>query len=174
MESVINWDALGAIADLIAAVAVVVSLIYLAVQVSQNTRTLKHQGLESARYRYLGHFDRATMTQADAEIFRDGLNDFEKLSPSEQGCFHSKIHPLVHSFHHAWDLHRAGLIGDAEFSAMRDHTTSFLMTPGAQQWWAMHKTVPPPEIVNFLDEAVANASGNIEPATERFSWLRSD
>ena len=113
-------------------------------------------------------------TQADAEILRDGLNDFEKLSPSEQGCFHSKMHPLVHSFHHAWDLHRAGLLGDAEFSAMRDHTASFLMTTGAQQWWAMHKTVPPPEIVSFLDEAVANASGIIEPATERFSWLRSD
>ena len=150
------------------------SLIYLAIQVNQNTRTLKYQSLESARQRYLRDLDRTTMTQADAEIFRNGLNDFENLSPSEQGCFHSKMHSLVHSFHHGWDLHRAGLLADAEFSAMRDITTSFLMTTGAQQWWAMLKTVPPPEIVNFLDEAVANASGNIEPATERFSWLRSD
>ena len=169
-----NWDAISAVSETIATIAVIVSLIYLAVQVSQNTEALKRQGLHSSRDRYLNHLDRMTETQVDADIFRRGLNNFEKMSPAEQGCFHSKMHPLIHGFHHGWDLHRAGLLPDQELTAMRNHTVSFLMTKGAQQWWAMHKTVPPPEIVAYLDEAVAKAEGTIAPATERFSWLRSD
>ena len=167
-----NWDAISAVAETIAAIAVIVSLLYLAVQVNQNTRALKSRGLKSARERFLMDLDRATRTQVDAEIFRKGLNDFDNLSPADQGCFHSKMHALTHAFHHAWDLNKDGLLPDHELDAMRDITISYLITPGAQQWWAIHKTVPPPDIVNYLDNASANANGMIAPATDRFPWLR--
>ncbi len=35
-----NWDAIGAIAELFGAVGVIASLVYLAVQIRQNTRTV--------------------------------------------------------------------------------------------------------------------------------------
>ena len=169
-----NWDAISAIAEMIAAVAVIVSLLYLAIQVSQNTHALKRQGQQSARERFLMDLDRTTNTRIDAEIFRNGLNDFDSMSPDDQGCFHSKMHPLIHGFHHAWDMHRAGLVPDIELEAMRNLMISYLMTTGAQQWWAMHKTVAPPDIVSYLDEATVNAMGKIAPATERFSWLSNN
>lgn len=169
-----NWDAISAIAELIAAIAVIVSLLYLAIQVSQNTQALKRQGQKSAKERFLTDLDQTTKTQADAEVFRNGLNDFDSLSPADQGCFHSKMHPLIHGFHHAWDMHRGGLVPDIELEAMRDVMISYLITPGAQQWWAMHKSVAPPDIVKYLDEAAENARDSIAPATERFSWLRSN
>jgi hypothetical protein len=169
-----NWDAIGAIAEIVAAGAVIVTLLYLAFQISQNTRTLKRQGQQSARERFLLDLDQTTKTRVDAEIFRNGLNDFDNLPPVDQGCFHSKMHTLIHGFHHVWDMHRAGLLPDIELAAMRDLMISYLITPGAQQWWAMHKTVAPPDIVSFLDEAAVNAKDNIAPATERFSWLRID
>jgi len=36
-----NWEALGAIGEIVGAVAVVVTLVYLAVQIRQNTRSAK-------------------------------------------------------------------------------------------------------------------------------------
>ena len=36
-----NWDAIGAIAELLGAVGVIVTLAYLAQQISQNTRTVR-------------------------------------------------------------------------------------------------------------------------------------
>lgn len=169
-----NWDAISAIAEAIAAVAVIVSLLYLAIQVNQNTRALKNQGLQSARERFLLDIDQATGTQIDAEIFRNGLNDFNSLTPAEQGCFHSKMHTITHAFHHAWDLNKDMLLPDHELEAMRNLTVSYLIAPGAQQWWAVHKSVPPLEIVNYLDNASENAEGKIAPATERFPWLRKE
>ena len=167
-----NWDAISAVAEAIAAIAVIVSLLYLAIQVNQNTRALKSSGLQSARERFLMDLDQATGTQVDAEIFRRGLNDFDSLSPADQGSFHSKMHSITHAFHHAWDLHKDGLLPDQELDAMRDITVSYLITPGAQQWWVVHKTVPPPDIVDYLDSASANAADRIAPATDRFPWLR--
>ena len=40
--SVINWDAVGAIGEIVGAAAVVITLLYLSVQLRQNTRTAKH------------------------------------------------------------------------------------------------------------------------------------
>ena len=168
-----NWNAIGAIAELIASVAVIISLIYLAIEVHQNTQALKRQGQKSARERFLTDLDQTTRTQVDAEVWRNGLNDFDNMAPADQGCFHSKMHPLIHGFHHAWDMHRARLVPDVELEAMRDVLISYLITPGAQQWWTMHKSVAPPDIVHYLDEAATNAQDSIAPATERFSWLRN-
>ena len=36
-----NWEAIGVIAEVVGAVAVIVSLVYLAIQVSSNTRALR-------------------------------------------------------------------------------------------------------------------------------------
>ena len=43
-----NWDALGAIAELLGAVAVFFTLAYLALQVRQNANALRHQNEFSA------------------------------------------------------------------------------------------------------------------------------
>ena len=39
MESAVNWDAVGAIGEIVGALAVVATLIYLSIQLRQNTRS---------------------------------------------------------------------------------------------------------------------------------------
>ena len=61
-----NWDAVGAIGEIVGALAVVITLVYLAIQVRQNTRHLQaqmgHDGwISSADY------ELAQMEQAAAE-----------------------------------------------------------------------------------------------------------
>ena len=169
-----NWDAIGASSELVGAIAVVVTLVYLALQVHQNTRVLRSQGLQSAIEKYLCNIDNVTKSPAEAEIFRRGLNDFESLPPGEQGSFHSQMHSLLHGFNNVWNLHKAGLLPDFELVAMRGLFVSHLICPGAQSWWNSFKDVPPPHLVEYLDDAIGEADGQIEPATERFPWLRSN
>ena len=42
-----NWDAIGAIAELIAAIAVLATLVYLAAQIKQNTKALSGASMDS-------------------------------------------------------------------------------------------------------------------------------
>ena len=39
-----NWDAIGAIAELLGAIGVIASLVYLATQIRQNTATVRASG----------------------------------------------------------------------------------------------------------------------------------
>lgn len=80
------------IAEIIGVIAVVFTLIFLTIQVRQNTRQIKSQGLQSAAAQYISRFDHATSTSENAEIFRRGLNIFDGLSKTEQAYLHSLIH----------------------------------------------------------------------------------
>ena len=42
-----NWEAISAISDIVGAIAVVVSLIYIAVQIRQNTRMMRSGAKQS-------------------------------------------------------------------------------------------------------------------------------
>jgi uncharacterized membrane protein len=43
----VNWDAIGAVAEVIGALAVLITLIYLALQIRQNTRAINSSALDS-------------------------------------------------------------------------------------------------------------------------------
>ena len=60
-----NWEALGAIGELIGAVAVMATLIYLAIQIRQNTQQQEKNELSS----------QAAAVNASAEALRDARRD---------------------------------------------------------------------------------------------------
>ena len=169
-----NWDAIGAIAELVGAIAVVATLFYLALQVRQSTRQDQAHGLQTAIKGYLDSFEAATSTTENADIFRRGLNDFDALLPEEQGSFHSTMHSLTTGFNNAWSLHKAGLLPDYELIAMRGLFVSILISPGGAQWWSLFKKVPPTYLTTYLDDSIRDANGTIQPANESFPWLRPD
>jgi hypothetical protein len=164
----------GIIAEIVSAIGIIVTLIYLAIQVHQNTRQEEFQGLQAAILRFLNNVDSITRTEEDAEIFRKGVNYFEDLPSAEQGSFHSKMHSLLHGFHSIWILYKSGILPEYELVAMRRIYVELLMSPGGGQWWKSFKHIPPPHLVAYLDEEVEKARGTINPANQAYPWLRGD
>ena len=169
-----NWDAIGAIGELVGALAVVLTLFYLALQVRQSRRQEEIQSFQSAIEVFLKNLDRATGTTEDAEIFRKGLNRYEFLPPSEQGVFHAKMHGLLHGFHTVWKLYKAGSLPEYELVAMRSAYVELLLTPGGQQWWNDFRHIPPPHLIEYLDEEVLKSKDKITPANNAYPWLRPE
>lgn len=164
----------SAVAEIVSASGVIITLIYLATQVRQNTRQEEFQSLQAAIQLYLNNIDRATRTKEDAEIFRNGLNRFDDLPANEQGVFHSKMHALLHGFHGVRIMYKIGTLPEYELVAMRKFLIELLMSPGGQQWWKAFKHVPPPHLSAYLDEELQKAEGVILPAVEAYAWLRPD
>jgi len=52
-----NWDAIGAVGEILGALAVFASLIYLALQIKQNTQSLRASAKHEATSRQLDYFD---------------------------------------------------------------------------------------------------------------------
>ena len=131
-----NWDALGAIAELVGALGVVATLAYLAVQIRQNTSVVRTSNFQDLMRNYSSLSATVSENAEAAEIFRKGLASYEALSELDKVRFQWMISEPFRGAQTCFQLQRRGLI-DQELSA--DYMTSFtglLRAPGVREYWA--------------------------------------
>ena len=136
---------LGSLGELIAAIATVATLVYLALQIRQNTRALGH-----AEHREIledGNAWRAYLIEdpAIAALYRKGLVDPDALDPIERLRFRMLLDALFINWLYGFQAHRAtGYIPEPQISGT-------LARPGGQQYWADQKSNFDPEFVRYVD-----------------------
>ena len=89
-----NWEALGAIGEIVGAVAVVLTLGYLAVQIRQNTRATR-AATSSAAAAAARDISGAVARDAElANLYETGLRSLYSLDPSQRAQFDSLMFTL--------------------------------------------------------------------------------
>lgn len=78
-----NWDALGAIAELVGALAVLITLIYLALQVRQNNRLMQAQHRETNRSAVVETYDPVVRDRDFANLIEMTREDISNLAPAD-------------------------------------------------------------------------------------------
>jgi hypothetical protein len=105
---------LGALGELVAAVATVATLLYLALQIRQNNRNLEEATSASVNQGYASINSRLSSDEQFAEIFIRGREDLEALSPVELERFRAFVQDILNmavyadglqASHHARSLH---------------------------------------------------------------------
>lgn len=158
-----NWEAIGTLAEVVGAAAVVVSLVYLAVQIRQNTRHVEEQG-RAQRFSALGVlFDNwrnfRTNIIADsraANIWRRGNEDPNQLDADERVVFDLLMVDLMWGFAANWMVG----VDEGLGSYLRDDIADNLLiyaTPGFRIWWqdSPHRTEYPQEFTLFVEQLLA-------------------
>ena len=105
-----NWDAIGAISEVVGAAAVVISLIYVAIQIRQNTISqnaqMHQQLLESQTGANRGIVD----NEGIAELVVKANSDFETLTPSELLKLNFVYLNFFNLWHSAYANHERGML----------------------------------------------------------------
>jgi hypothetical protein len=136
--SIQDW---GAIGEIVGAVAVVASLIYLAVQIRQNTRQIS-LNLESSRLAAFeqnvesGNRAREVLITdpAVAELFLKGLADYRNLPPTDRFRCNMLLRNLLAAIQGGYIRHLS-LGGDPEhFQSTGKMLDTLLKSPGVHQW----------------------------------------
>lgn len=129
----------GAIGELIGGVAVIVTLIYLALQIRQNTRAIKlstvHGIAESFRSQY------ALVGQSDsvAELYTTGLLRPETLDQSQGVQFYALMHNMVRGYEDAYYQHAEGALDSKYWSGMQSQMCDSVSAQGFQNYWGDRK-----------------------------------
>lgn len=90
-----NWDALGAIGEIIGALAVFLTLGYLAVQIRQNTKAVTASALDSS-VNAVNAVRVAMFESAEvAAIYRKGLENPDELDDDEKVRFRLLVHTVL-------------------------------------------------------------------------------
>ena len=126
---------IGSLGELIAAVATVATLIYLAVQIRANTIVSKAEARRASNLISSG-VNLAIVKDSDvARIFGTGLGDVSKLDQEEWVRFSFLMGELVGTRAAMYDEVSAGILSEEDFENQTVILTQFLATPGGRKFW---------------------------------------
>ena len=86
-----NWNAIGALGEIFGAVAVFVSLAYLAIQIKANTASMRTASRQSVSNEFRD-FNRIVFEEP--ESFAKGLHDYSEIPFETRSKFCSQLHDL--------------------------------------------------------------------------------
>jgi len=151
--STIVLEELGNLGDFIGGLAVIATLVYLAVQVRQNTQLLRANALSASSAANVA-FNHLLGSNPDAaRVFQVGLEDFEALSEEEQRQFLQLLRGLMASYEHRFQQHALGMVEDRIWQQQRASLRSMLSIPHLAVWWDHRKSVFDPDFIEDLDSA---------------------
>ena len=135
-----NWDAIGAIAELLGAVGVIASLVYLAgqmrhgrEQMDQNTRAMK-AGAYQLLHEYIGE-SANSLPSPEMDLVRRGSDDFHQLGEQDAYRFGQWALRMVITLEGAHYQYRTGMLDEDRWRLFHSAIQGYFALPGFRQWW---------------------------------------
>ena len=149
---------LGAIGELVGGVAVVATLVYLAMQVRQTREMMRVESARSTSKEY-GAFLYHLTDAEQMTLFRQGFDHFESMEPNDQARLHA---------------HLAAMFFSAQSSYTEEEVDFFvtlIRSPGFGAWWEITKRIYREDFVRHVDER-AEAQKDAPLAPDFMPWYR--
>jgi hypothetical protein len=132
-----NWDAISAISQMIGSVAVVLSVLYLALQVHRSTR-VANVAAQDAAATALRDVTKPFMENAElGEIWRLGLESLDSLPPADQARFFHATYQFLKAFEtiHFHFVH--GVMDRQLWEGWQELLRHYVAAPGIAHYWKL-------------------------------------
>ena len=149
------------IGQTIAAIAIVVSLIYVGIQVRQNTsatKTASAQAYVTANNEIVGLINSSPKL---ADVLHQGANGLSVIKDGDLirfMAFHDLVFISFQSFHLQW---KKGTLDEALWVTYKQAFIALLQQKGQQDWWTERRHWFNSEFQDYVEQAVAN--GMVKP-----------
>ena len=148
-----NWEAATAIAEWIGVIAVVVSLGYVALQVRQNTYTVKAATeLETGRMWSEFH-SRAAHSPDMVDIWDTGLTNPDDLTPTQKRRFIWFVAEYFYLVENLYRQRELGFLSDETWSQHEMAVAGLLLHPLLDTWWQSGVSPYSPAFKASIDQA---------------------
>ena len=129
-----NWEAIGAIGELAGAGAVVATLVYLSLQIRENSRQLRVTSINAMNELINYGFDPIYSSDRNTDAWLTGLSAPDELSEQDRQLFELFMGRLMNSFQTAMTQHGQEGLGQRDFERYMGVYKGVLETPGGQRW----------------------------------------
>ena len=137
-----NWDAIVAISQLVAAVGVILSLVFVGLQIKQNTRQLQRAEHNSTMEQWTVIRQAIAQNREIAELMTAGLAGERALDAADQLRMEQMLQENGWAAFHIWDRTQRGIFPKGTFEASGGALLKTLLsTPGGATWWLTAKHV---------------------------------
>ena len=145
-----NWDAIGAIGEIVGAIAVVVSLVYLATQIRGQNKESRLAAMHEIAVAYR----ESNIPFADpnlADILTRAHNDTTQLTEAERVQLIVGVQGVFRVWEEAYYQHKAGRLDEHLWAAILREYLSYLSAAGFDFVWQLRKNGHNDEFRLFVD-----------------------
>lgn len=114
--------------------AVVVTLIYVAIQIRQSTAQLRVNSFQTATERYAEFYVDISDDPEKFDMWSRGLESFKLLEPLDQMRFHTHTYRMLWSYRHSIESAEVGVLSDEILLELTMDLASVLKCPGMIEW----------------------------------------
>lgn len=146
-----SWEAIGAIAESLGAVGVILTLGYLAFQLRQNTQALKLNAEQQAVQENI-NLTLETATSDLPEIIIRGSSDLTQLNEEEMAKFGFWANGAIRAWQHQHQLFTQGNLSAESWESSENMIKTFFGTPGFRQYWSARNSTFTQSFRTFMND----------------------
>jgi len=134
-----NWEMIAAIGQLAAVFVGIPSLIYLAVQIREQTKERRQAAVHALTEQWGALTESLHNNPEMAAIFLRGAHSFNDLDSVSKLRFSAFFNRLLNIFEGMYFSHAQGILAESSWHAIERTMTDLISYRGVQQWWETRK-----------------------------------
>ena len=158
------------IAEVIGAIAIVVSLIFVGLQIRQNTNQIQANSVQVG-LAFVEAENNLFANPESAEMALKGINNFNDLSPLEQARFDAMLGNVMTKFFMARQYYLQGSLSKLDYDSYEYTFTSLMRSPGTEDWWGRTKHMNPKFVQEVIDDMIQRYR-DVTPYSEYLKFKR--
>ena len=155
--SSINWEALGAIASLLAAIGVIVTLIYLSIQIRQNTKAVRSSSIQNLVQNFSTTAQAAVENEHVVPLLLKGNDGADTLTEVERARLHFWFIMTFRRFEGVYFQRDLGIVDADVIDGFERSHLAVLASKGAQEWWATSKGIFNSGFVRYVEQLLESS-----------------
>ncbi len=158
-------------AEIVSAIGLIVSLIYVGVQVTDNTKATRSETASNASAQFIDFYNQVSSDSELAEIWLRGIKNPETLDEVEMVRFVFVLHTVMLQFQNNFYLVDEGTLDPRMLAAINNTLRTVQGTPGFDVYWTNRRGLFFPEYQAYVDalmyEQDGEANSLYQPAGSR-------
>ena len=157
-----NWEAFGAIAEMIGGIAVLVTLVYLALQVRQNsvlleqsTKTARQSILRNQTDRYIANCHFIAGDSGICGIYQRAMKDPSSVTREEWWRFGTYMYGMFKDYEEMFLFASEDQDSAHRWADAQRHIVFYLSPAGGRKWWRSNaKELFAVTFIEFVDDLI--------------------
>jgi len=131
-------ESLGNIGDFIGGIGVIVTLVYLALQIRRNTVATRADSYQAVVASACDWSRELSLNAEICEILQRGAEDYNTLERVERLRFNLAMSSYFRNMENLHLKFTTGAVDVSVWSGWASRTHAFMLPPGTQAWWALN------------------------------------
>ena len=163
---------LGSLGEFLAAIATLATLVYLAMQIRQNSESVKAAAAQSVLAGVNNALQNAASTPQLARVVVQGQTKFDQLSDEEQQQFIVWVFSWFRTIELAHHNYLLGYLDSRIWEGQARHLESVVQSPAVRNWWHLRESVFSPQFREFVNGL--NPESSVSSVGKLFEDLRPE